>query len=312
MTQGLFPSWQTQEYRSLLEWMRAYNANPAHTHKIHFWGMDIQDLSQNEFATVEHFLQEVDPAQVAGVQKLYAPILAMNDSPNASPLSASAQQQCQDQAQQVYDLLLTHQSTYTSRSSAQSFAYALQNARVITQFATFYNAQTPEQAQARYYQRDTFLAENVTWIHDHAAGKQPKMIVWAHDVHIANDTSYGSQDGRNMGGELRARFQHAYLAIGTTLYAGAFRSYAYPNSTIQTLQPPAPDTYNYTLGMVGLPLYMLDLDTLPPGPVRAWAHSSAILLNFGLGGEDLSTPTKLGLSFDVIVHIQYTTPSIPL
>lgn len=312
MSQGLFQSWQTQEYRSLLEWMRAYNASSAHTTKIHFLGMDFQDLSQSDFAAVEKYLQKVDPERVAYVQSLYAPILAMNESFSSDTfiqLSASTKQTYQKQAQQVYTLLQANQQSYINRSSAQSFAFALQNARIITQFATYYNYQTQAEALARYYQRDTFMAENVAWIHDHQAGKHPKMIVWAHDVHIANDTSYGTADGRNMGAELRARYKAGYLAIGTTLYQGTFRSYSYPNSTIQKIDPPARNTYNYTLGQAGLPLYMLDLDNIPPGPVRNWALSSAILLNYGLGGEDLSAPALLSQSFDVIVHIQNTTPS---
>jgi hypothetical protein len=54
---------------------------------------------------------------------------------------------------------------------------------------------------------------------------------------------------------------------------------------------------------------MLDLDKIPPGPVRNWALSFAIFINYGLGGEDLSAPALLSQSFDVIIHIQNTTPS---
>jgi erythromycin esterase len=312
MSQGLFESWQTQEYRSLLEWMRAYNASSAHTTKIHFLGMDFQGLSQSDFAAVEEYLQRVDPKRVAYVQSLYAPLIAMNESPSFDAfiqLSASTKQTYQKQAQRVYELLQANQQSYINRSSAQGFVFALQNARIIMQFATYYDYQTQAEALARYYQRDTFMAENVAWIHNHLAGKHPKMIVWAHDVHIANNTFYETADGRNMGAELRARYKSGYLAIGTTLYQGTFRSYSYPNSTIQRIDSPAPNTYNYTLGQTGLPLYMLDLDNIPSGPARDWSLSSAIFLDYGLGGEDLSAPALLGQSFNVIVHIQNTTPS---
>lgn len=315
MARGLFESWQTQEFRALLEWMRAYNADPAHTSKIHFLGMDFQDLSRDEFTAVEHYLRQVDPGQVAHLRELYAPVQAMSEAATSdtfTPLDASDRQRYQDQAQRVYDLLLANQQAYLKRSSARSFAFALQNARIITQFATYSNAQTEAESLSRYYQRDTFMAENVAWIHDHAAGSQPKMLVWAHDMHIANDTRYGSQDGKNLGGELRARYQKDYFAIGTTLYRGTFRSYSYPSSTIQTITPPAPHSYNAALGQVGLPLYMLDLDRLPPGPLKDWAHQPAMLINYGLGGEDLSTSQRLSQSFDIIIHIQNTTPSRPL
>lgn len=313
MSQSLYGSWQTQEYQDLLEWMRAYNANPAHTAKIHFLGMDMQDLNQNDFNTVESYLSKVDPGQVASVRELYSPLLAIS-GPEAydtlAQVSASDKQLYQNQAQRVYDLLRAHQQEYIKHSSPQDFALALQNARVIAQFATYNNANTDDESLARYYQRDGLMAENVAWIHDHAAGSNPKVIVWAHDVHIANDTSYGSQDGRNMGGELRARYQGSYLAIGATFYQGSFRSYDSFGGTVQKINPPTPDTYNYTLGQAGLPLYMLDMHQLPAGAVSAWANSSATLLGYGLAGEDLSSPAQLGQWFDVIVHIQNTTPSI--
>jgi erythromycin esterase len=315
MAQSLFGSWQTHEYQALFEWMRAYNADPAHTVKVHFVGMDCQSASQSDFTAVTQYLQQVDPRQVASVQALYAPIMASllpNPYPTYVRLDAGTKQQYETQAQRVFDLLQTHQQDYAQRSSPERFALALQNARVLVQVTTYLNASTQAESLSRYSQRDGLMAENVTWIHDHLAGPNPKMIVWAHDVHIANDTDYASVDGRNMGGELRSHFQQSYLPIGTTLYQGKVRVYDYPAGIVQTI-PPAPRvTYNYTLGQAGLPLALLDLRTLPSGDVADWARgagSATRLLEFGLGGEDLNTSGSLSQWFDVIVHVQNTTPS---
>lgn len=316
MQAGLFVSWQTQEYHALLEWMRAYNADPVHTTKIHFLGMDCQGVSQRDFAAVENYLQRVDRQQAITIQQLYAPIITASlPNPYATyvSLGVSTKQQYQNQAQQVYDLLKAHQQEYIYHSSPQSFALALQNARIIVQFTTYLNYDTQNEALTRYYQRDTFMAENVTWIHDHTAGSNPKIIVWAHDGHIANDTFYNSQDGRNMGGELRTRYKDSYLSIGTTLYQGAFRVYHYPETSTQQIPTPNLDTYNYDLGQANLPLYMLNLRKVPFGPVANWANSfTDIFLNYGLGGEDLSSICVLSQWFDVIIHVQKTAPSNPL
>jgi erythromycin esterase len=310
MSQSLFGSWQTQEYQALFEWMRTYNATPSHTTKIHFLGMDCQAVSQSDFDAVENFLQRVDPQRVTSVQQLYGPIIAASlPNPYATYVSlpASTKQRYQNQAQHVYDLLQAHQQVYIHRSSPQSFALALQNARILVQFTTYLNSQT--QAVSNSPQRDTFMAENVAWIHDHDAGSHPKIIVWAHDGHIANNTTYTTQDGRNMGGELRARYKDSYLPIGTTLYQGAVRVYQYPKGVVQTISPPASDTYNYTFGHVGLPLYMLDLRTIPLGPVRTWSQSSRTFVKYGLGGEDLSDSAPLSQWFNVMISLQNTTPS---
>jgi erythromycin esterase len=315
MAQGLFVCWQTQEYRSFLTWMRAYNASPAHATKIHFRGMDLQDLSPDEFEAVEGYLRTVDVQLVAVVRHLYASLFALSTATTFntfSDLPVATRQRNLQQAQQVYDLLQANRGRYLARSSASRFAGALQNARIIVQYATYSSYRTEAEALARYYQRDLFLAENVAWLSAHETDGQSKLLIWAHDTHIANDTWYASVDGRNMGGELRAHYGNGYFAIGTTLYQGAFRTYTYPGSTVQSVGPLPHASYNATLGQAGLPLYLLPLDNLPPGPLRAWACSRATLLSYGLGGEDLSAPAQLSQSFDALVHIQQTTPAWPL
>jgi hypothetical protein len=69
------------------------------------------------------------------------------------------------------------------------------------------------------------------------------------------------------------------------------------------------NTYNYTLGQADLSLYMLDLRTIPYDVVSNWAQSSSLFRLEGVGGENLSTPAQLSQWFNVIIHIQNTTPS---
>lgn len=311
MEQGLFVSWQTREYRSLLAWMRAYNASPLHATKIHFRGMDLQDLSQYEFATVEQYLQTVDARQMVAARRLYAPLRMLSTDAFAG-LPVATRQRFLQQAQQVYDLVQANRWRSLTRSSADRFACALQNARLIVEYATYHTYRTEAQGLARYYQRDLFLAENVAWLLAHESAGQSKLLVWAHDTHVANDSWYDSVTGRNMGGELRARYGSAYVALGTTLYQGAFRTYTSQQRTTQSIGPVSPASYNAMLGRGGLPLYLLPLDHLPPGPLRNWAGRSATLLSYGLGGEDLSAPVLLSQSFDALLHVQQTTPAWPL
>ena len=319
MQVGLFTSWQTQEYKDLIAWMRAYNANPAHTTKIHFLGMDIQGDSLDEFDAVEHYIKMVDPQQMARVQNLYAGILTDSfPNPYATypSLDAATKQRYQDQAQQVYDLLKVHQQAYESRSSPQAFALALQNARVIVQFATYVNANTSSEGLARYIQRDAFMAENVAWLHDHLAGPSPKLIVWAHDGHIANNRSYypayAPQGTKNLGGFLRTWYKDSYLSIAASLSRGTFNTFRGYRVTSSTVNTPGKDTYNYTLGKVDLPIFLLDIRKAPPGPVSDWANGPHVFLLYGLGGEDLSIPGPLKEWFDVIIQIQNTTASHPI
>jgi erythromycin esterase-like protein len=193
----------------------------------------------------------------------------------------------------------------------------VQAARVIVEFTTYLNASTPAEADNRYIQRDGFMAENVEWIADHVTGANPKIIVWAHDLHISDVTTYPSTDGRNMGGELRAHFGASYLTIGTTLYQGTFRAfdmnrYGYSTGEVLALPPVPTATYNDTLGQAGLPLYLLDLRQAPVGAVADWfagKGEATQLMVVGLGGQAQPVQGPLNQWFDVIVHVQNSTPS---
>src|SRR6266849_3344188 len=148
----------------------------THTTKIHFIGMDCQEVSQGDFDEVENYVHAVDPQQAAHIQNLYADIIARGIAGRYTiypHLSAETKQQYQDEAQRVYNLLNAHQQAYENRSSLQTFALALQNARIIVQFTTYANQNSQDESLARYIQRDAFMAENVAWIHDHAAGSHP-------------------------------------------------------------------------------------------------------------------------------------------
>ena len=205
MSQSLFGSGQRRQYQALFEWMRTYNATPSHTTKIHFLGMDCQAVSQSDFDAVENFLQRVDPQRVTTVQQLYGLIIAASlPNPYATYVSlpASTQQRYQNQAQQVYDLLQAHQQVYIHRSSPQRFALALQNARILVQFTIYLNSQT--QAVSNYSSVIPLWPKMWRGFTIMMLGAIRKLLS-GHTMEIANDTTYTSQDGRNMGCELRAR-----------------------------------------------------------------------------------------------------------
>lgn len=243
MKQGLDGAWQTQEYQALITWMRSYNADPTHSTKIHFRGMDCQGLTQGDIGdltAVTHYLQKVDPSSVAHVKDLYA---SLRKSVNDQPL-------------QVYNLLKSHQQSYEQRSSPEEFAVVLQNARITVQALTCMYA---SRSNAAYFQRDAFMAENVSWLYNHSQESQPKMIVWAHDMHIANNTTYnlsGELKGTdNLGALLRARYHQNYLTLGTNLYHGSYNAYMNLYKTVQTSPLSAPEkapTRMYSVASISL------------------------------------------------------------
>lgn len=88
------------------------------------------------------------------------------------------------------------------------------------------------------------------------------------------------------------------------------QQYAIP---LRTVNPGGSDAdlapLKQIVGQTDLALYMLDLRDMSPGPARTWASSPAIFINYGLGGENLSTRAILNQWFDAIIHVQNTTPA---
>ena len=323
----LYNTWRVQEFRDLIEWIRAYDADPAHPTKVHFAGIDCANISQAAFDEVVAYVRGVDPQQTNLVQALYAdirpsgPTPVFVDSGGFSSLPQATKQHYQDNAQQVYTLLQAHQAAYESQSSKEAYALALQSAHVILQytklavliapFATLL-ASPPGKAY-----RDACMAENVAWLHEHTGGGA-KIVLSAHNIHIANTAPVAGLNEHNLGGLLRQLYKQQYLTIGTSFFQGSFNALtSYNEFTSYTVGPPLVGSYDDVLGSVGLPLYLLDIRQTPTGPVRNWVQGPAKLRHIGISFDpaheaDYYIRGSLQQWFDIIMHFQKTTASRPL
>lgn len=292
-----YSTWKTQEVLDLIQWVRSYDADPSHVHKVRFAGFDCQHIKTVTFDQITQYLQTVDPQSAARIT------------------SWRTGGQYVRYAQQVYELLKQHETAYTAHSSPQAFAQALQEARVIVQYAqlslTSYNTNDPQSLVRYNQQRDAFMAENIAWLHEHADGGS-KLVLWAHNSHIETVT----QDSyTRMGMYLRQRYRSQYLAIGMSFYQGSFNAVGEDgNLDTFTIQAPNQESYNYMFGNAGFSLYALDLRHIPGGSVGQWMNGPHGFLLIGSGYNSATPDTyyenlSLPQSFDVIIHIQRVTAS---
>lgn len=294
--------WKTQEVLDLVQWVRAYDADKNHVHKVRFAGFDCQFIKTVTFDQVTQYLQTVDPQSAARVA------------------SWRERYQYVPHAEQVYELLKQHEAAYTAHSSSQAFAQALQEARVIVQYAQLSlipsNPNDPQLLVQYAELRDAFMAENIAWLHEHADGGS-KLVLWAHNGHIET-VKRGSIT--RMGMYLRERYGSQYLAIGMSFYQGSFNAIGVDETchctTLQTftIQAPNHGSYNYTFGNVGFSLYALDLRHIPGGEVGRWMNGPHGFLTIGAvynsaAGDTFYESLSLPQSFDVIIHIQKVTAS---
>lgn len=313
--------WDTQEVLDLIEWMRAYDADPSHVQKVHFAGFDCQSVETLGFDRVIAYVKTVDRPQIASVEDLFTGIRPTTDwqtySADYYNLPQQTKQHYALHAQNVYNLLKAHQNEYIRRSSQEAFALALQQARVIVQYAQLRSIDDTTQSGIlkELNQRDAFMAENVSWLYEHGSSST-KMVLWAHNGHIANDP-LNPIGWKTMGAYLREQYRDHYLPIGFSFYQGAFN--AFGSTSIQTFTVAAPlrNSYNDTLGSVGLPRYILDLRRVPGGPVSQWVKGPSHFWSIGAGfdpqdksyTEDYYDFGSLQEWYDVIIHFQRVTAS---
>ncbi len=322
----LYPTWRVQEFRDLIEWIRAYDADPAHPTKVHFAGIDCANISQAAFDEVVAYVRGVDPQQAGLIQALYTDIRPTNPTPvfaeNFSALPQTIKEQQRDNAQKVYLFLQAHQAAYESQSSKEAFALALQSAHVILQYTKYVTLLAPSHTPFSssglgYIYRDTCMAENVAWLHEHAGGSA-RMVLSAHNIHIANTTPVAGLHEHNLGGLLRQHYQQQYLTIGTSFFQGSFNALTQQNGlTSYTVGPPLVGSYDSVLGSVGLPLYLLDIRHTPAGAVTNWVQGPAKLRIISQVFDPAHEADDYGQGslqqwFDVIIHFQKTTASRPL
>lgn len=73
----------TREMLELIEWMRRYNSEPAHTRKVKFYGFDMQSAARPAKVVVG-YLKRVDPRRAIAADRE----LAMLTNPYTSPTFA--------------------------------------------------------------------------------------------------------------------------------------------------------------------------------------------------------------------------------
>jgi erythromycin esterase len=298
--------------------MRAYNADPAHTNKLHFAGMDIQQITPAMFDNVYSFIAVHDPDSLPVIEQHYAQLrTAPGGYELYSTLEQGEKKHYAQQAQQVIDFLHAHQAKLEKNSSPVEFAWALQNARLILHFTRMMELFGSDPGQAYTY-HETAMAENVAFWH--AAGG--KTIVWAHNAHVSHYTMGFPYAGKVMGTFLHERFGNEYMNIGFSFGKGQFNALTRTatgvsqTTEVYTFDASVTDSTEAALSLVGMKNFLLDLRQAPE-TVQAWLRAPRLLriaaasVSADPQERDSQSYTNGALQewFDVLVHLDHITPS---
>jgi len=183
--------------------------------------------------------------------------------------------------------------------------WAIQNARIV--------AQAIDQARGSA-NRDPDMARNIRWILDH--NPDAKIVLWAHNLHVA---AGGIPNWASMGSFLRETYGADMLVFGFSFDRGGFQAIDMVNGGLKAFEaPPAHDgTFEAALSATGLPIFALDLRTVPAETPAAWFRDPHSTRNIGAGyadGYDSNYYMKVALpvAFDAVFFVDSTTRAQPV
>jgi len=283
-----------QETRDMVEWMRAYNADPEHRHEIQLFGAEYLGFNGTWMPAMEpvlRFLDRVDPGSAAVVRESLLPLIRKFDrrsDPETDDAfhsgrnhllhhvayldeltAADRQALTAETARLVYRFEL-YRHVYTDASSPENFEWAFRLARTLQQADRFYffrpeanggwEKLAPFDRKAMMNIRAEVVRDNVGWMLD----RGHKVILLVHNLHAMRSGDMGTALSRMLGDD--------YVSIGSTYRQGTTITEGLTADFAAVEQPPAThEGIDGVLAEVGPPMFLLDLGQVPDeGAVHDW------------------------------------------
>ncbi|GCF08770.1 erythromycin esterase family protein [Dictyobacter arantiisoli] len=222
--------------RELVEWMRHYNADPAHPTKLQFYGFDsptdvIADSPRQTLHFVLDYLSERDEALGQEYRKRIDPLLgqdaawenpatvldptqAIGRSPEATALRI--------ETEELISELRVRYPELVAKSDESRYQEAVHYAVMARQLLNFHAtlAQTSEKRQARLLGiRAAMMAENLAYIVSREQGRG-NVLVFAHNIHLKRGkVQWGNETviWWPVGSHLHELFGRRYAVIGSAV-----------------------------------------------------------------------------------------------
>ncbi|WP_432000831.1 erythromycin esterase family protein [Streptomyces sioyaensis] len=301
--QGDYRWWNNTDYLRLIEWMRAYNVRHPHD-PVQFMGDDIGWTGPEVYDAVTGYVARTHPELSARFDELYRglrPTVATGtymkrylDTPYA------ARKERADRTGRALRLLMRR----PPGADRVAFDRAVQNARAIDRTARQYAFafDDPAQLAASMRYRDRAMAANVVWWQQHTG---TKMLLSAHNGHVAYQTPQPAQYPRTQGAFLRDSLGPAYVNVGLTFDRGSFNATG-SDGVIRrrTLGPAGPGSNERTLDRVRYRNYAVDLRTVG-SPARAWLAAARPTRSVGTAYPAGPYDIALGRSYDILIHLHH-------
>ena len=330
-----FWTWNTEEVRDLILWMRAYNEKVPEDKRVRFVGIDIQHNEEGRKAVME-YIRKVAPERIASIRKLfdvnvdsvaYVPFRSQD-----SLVVKSAMMQLNELKKgynDLYTFLEENTSSFSAQTSAEEHGRVLGFARVLTQFVSSYSQGTVV-GNLGSGLRDKYMAENFKRFFD-SEPADTRAVVWAHNSHLQTDNVYYEQKGLThivLGQYLRQFYDSTYYALGLGMGSGDFQARdanpeTDPPRQLRVFQAPPPreDTADWTFdqatGHLDSKIALFDFRSMnQDSPLGQWLSTLNGMFETGSMFNDAwpiyYTAHLLFREFDGVAFFRQTTRARPM
>ncbi|HEY9696283.1 MAG TPA: erythromycin esterase family protein [Trichocoleus sp.] len=318
--------WRNTDVLNFVAWLRQHNdALPDYGARVGFYGMDLYSLYASMEAVL-NYLEQVDPEAAKQARHRYSCFDHAGEDSQSYGYAATfgITNSCEDEAVKQLVELQQRMGEYAQRDgnvAEDEFFYAEQNARLVKNAEAYYRSMFQKQ-DISWNLRDRHMAETLDHLvaHLERQGKQPKIVVWAHNSHLgdARATDMKKTGEWNVGQLVRERYGQDAVLIGFTTYSGtvAAASHWGDPPKLQQVRPALPDSYEAIFHQVGLPQFWLDLrqkNSATTG-LQEPRLERAIGVIYLPRTERRSHyfQAQLPAQFDAVIHIDQTSAVEPL
>jgi erythromycin esterase len=244
----LFWTWRTEEVKELLIWMREYNEDKPDEDKIHFIGVDCQsfmhqaDVMLNYFNETDIWLSEDSLTFLNKVIELKNHNLIQRFFYYRF-MTEDKKTKFNNNVDQLISEIEDLKDEFIAASSEYEYLFIKRIALNIKQTHEFQCAFYGKSG-SQINLRDLYMAKNTLWTSD-LFGGNTKVVLWAHNMHVANYSAYGS-----IGFHLREELKDDYQIVGFSFSKGSFTAIA-PFGILRKLKihqiilAPRTDSINY-------------------------------------------------------------------
>lgn len=272
--------------RELVEWMRHYNADPAHPTKLQFYGFDspteatdtdsprqtlyvaLDYLSSVDEALGQEYRNRIDPllgqdAAWENPAAILDPMQAIGRSPEATALRIETEELISELHVRRPELV----AKSDTRSYLEAVHYAVEARQLLNYHAEL--AQASDQRQARLLGiRDAMMADNLAYIVSREQGRG-KILVFAHNSHLKRRKVQWQWGNETViwcpaGSHLHEMFGRRYAVIGSAIGESPANGIGQPEAgTLEARLTSAPGPMRFIPTHQGQGLPVEELAALP-------------------------------------------------